>query len=652
MAASSRVRLALERVLHAPLADDTQDAQDTLLLREAELLDILASGEPVHAEKQTPLEARRQVRLQMWAERGDFSAVHAADLVPEEKTELSTLEQLRALRREASPAPTAAPIQAGTIAESEFFPLRDRMLHQLEMGLFNAEQAQNLLGMLIHNARAQVAPGSDLSTVLAAQPEYFLEPQTVSLSALSKPQEDTEPESAAAAVPLHERKLLLEQKEQSLRRCADILASGAAELRKSAAPERARWSALSAIQKRGWKLTPGRPLVDMERFDMAGRRANVLDGFGTPVLQGSGALNEEGARDAWIGYGPAEAPISLLQRTLAYWAEAGDDHSARLAFPDRAWRQLRVTFQTTDGSKRWVSSARVPDADASLDAQLCDAQRDAVDSQLFHDLAAHSGTLSPVLARVVSESSITLPLSSGLELEIALVPQDAVETEAEASPHASLLLAVLRLRMLRSWTQRMDAQRRARINARPPPPRADLMAPLWRLYQYTLVRHCADAVPFAAPCGAGPCRGCACGRYVRVEAVRDAGRRADVARVAVGPCQRGRSGPGVRGHRADLPGAEPGCTARAPRTQPPAGLFPAAPDAREHRSAPSAGVGPARGAPRCGAPTIDLHLPHDLPPTSSAYDAIRPAVDCAGVRRTCRRRGQGTAQNDADRDQV
>lgn len=563
MAASSRVRLALERVLHAPLTDEAQDAHDTLLLREAELLDILASGEPVHAEKQTPLEARRQVRLQMWAERGDFSALHAADLAPENKETPSALEQLRALRREASPAPTAAPIQAGTIAESEFFPLRDRMLHQLEMALFNAEQAQNLLGMLIHNARAQVAPGSDLTTVLAAQPEYFLEPQTVSLSALAKPQEDAEPESAADSAPLHERKLLLEQKEQSLRRCADILASGAMELRKSAPSERARWSALSAIQKRGWKLTPGRPLVDMERFDMAGRRTNVLDGFGTPVLQGSGALNEEGARDAWIGYGPAEAPISLLQRTLAYWAEASDDHSARLAFPDRAWRQLRVTFQTTDKSKRWVSSARVPDAEASLDAQLCDAQRDAVDSQLFHDLAAHSGTLSPVLARVVSESSITLPLSSGLELEIALVPQDAVEAEDEASPHASLLLAVLRLRMLRSWTQRIDAQRSARINARQPPPRVDLMAPLWRLYQYTLVRNRTDAVPFAAPCSAGPCCGRTCRCDVRVEALRDVGRRADVAGVAAGPRERGRGRPRLWGHRPDLPWLQPRGAARA-----------------------------------------------------------------------------------------
>lgn len=563
MAASSRVRLALERVLHAPLTDEAQDAHDTLLLREAELLDILASGEPVHAEKQTPLEARRQVRLQMWAERGDFSALHAADLAPENKETQSALEQLRALRREASPAPTAAPIQAGTIAESEFFPLRDRMLHQLEMALFNAEQAQNLLGMLIHNARAQVAPGSDLTTVLAAQPEYFLEPQTVSLSALAKPQEDAEPESAADSAPLHERKLLLEQKEQSLRRCADILASGAMELRKSAPSERARWSALSAIQKRGWKLTPGRPLVDMERFDMAGRRTNVLDGFGTPVLQGSGALNEEGARDAWIGYGPAEAPISLVQRTLAYWAEASDDHSARLAFPDRAWRQLRVTFQTTDKSKRWVSSARVPDAEASLDAQLCDAQRDAVDSQLFHDLAAHSGTLSPVLAHVVSESSITLPLSSGLELEIALVPQDAVEAEDEASPHASLLLAVLRLRMLRSWTQRIDAQRSARINARQPPPRVDLMAPLWRLYQYTLVRNRTDAVPFAAPCGAGPCCGRTCRCDVRVEALRDVGRRADVAGVAAGPRERGRGRPRLWGHRPDLPWLQPRGAARA-----------------------------------------------------------------------------------------
>lgn len=498
------MRLALERVLHAPLASDAEDAHESLLLREAALLDILANGEAIRAENASPVEAARQARLQMWAERGDFSAVRAADLETTEEKESSALEQLRALRREATPPPAAAPIRAGTIAEGEFFPLRDRMLHQLEMALFNAEQAQNLLGMLIHNARAQAAPNSDPSTVLAAQPEYFLEPQAVSLSATAKPAEDAE-EQGTSAPPLHERKVVLEEKVQSLRRCAAILDRGARELRESAAPEHARWSALSSIQKQGWKLTPGRPLIDMERFDGLGQHANVLEGFGTPVLQGSGTLSEEGARDAWIGYGPAEAPVSLLQRTLAYWADAGGDEQARLAFPGRAWRQLRVAFCTTDGAHVWASSSSRP-APATLDDQLCDAQRDAVDSQLFDDLAAHTGTLSPVLARVVSESSITLPLSSALLLKIELVPQDeehAADGAQPSSPLASLLLAVLRLRMLRGWAQRVDAQRGARIGARPPPPRADLMAPLWELYQYTLVRSShAYAVPRAPPAGA------------------------------------------------------------------------------------------------------------------------------------------------------
>lgn len=539
------VRLALERVLHAPLADAEHDTQELLLAREAALLDILAHGEAVRQEKKTPVEDARAERLRLWAERGDFSQVRASDLDQDKEEEADALSKLRALRAPPPEAPPAPPPKAGTIGEGEFFPLRDGLLQQLESALFNAEQAQNLLGMLIHNARAQAAPNAEQGTVLAAQPEYFLEPAVMSLSALQLHNDEADLEGRTA--PVAERKLVLEEKQQSLRRAASLLAQGAAELRESHASERARWSALSDIQKKGWKLTPGRPLVDIERFDV-GQRRNVLAGFGTPLLQGSGALNEEGARDAWIGYGPAEAPVPLLQRTLAYWADAGEDEKAKLAFPDRAWRQLRVSF-CVEGGATWVSAGQNLSANASLDAQLCDAQLDAVDTQLFDEVAAHSGTLSPVLARTVNEECITLPLSSTLSVQIALVPHDDQVVASEAvhiSPLASLLLAVLRLRMLRSWSQRVDALRSARVTQKSAPPRADLVAPLWELYQYTLVRCPTYPVPLSAPCRARPCRACGARCALRVAALRDACGCAPVACVAARPVTAPRDRSAVR----------------------------------------------------------------------------------------------------------
>ncbi|WFD00215.1 hypothetical protein MYAM1_002963 [Malassezia yamatoensis] len=484
------LRLALERVVPVVDRDKVHTVEENAFQQNTILLDISASGEPIYQHDQTPEEAARQARLRMWAERGDFSELLASKMSTGEVEEEDALSKLRKLRRQVSLPPITAPIKTGTIPETEFYPIRDRMLHQLETALFNAEQAQNLLGMLIHNSRRQAGQSQDSSTVLAAQPEYFLEPEAVSLSALTKSAEDQESDIPTPKVSVQERKLVLEGKKQSLRRCAAILKNGAEELRSNAAPERARWTALSSIQNQGWKLTPGRPLVDMERFDRIGQHSNLLQGFGTPVLQASGSLNEEGARDAWIGYGPAEAPVPLLQRTLAYWDEASNDHNARLAFPDRQWRQMRVSFILADQSREWTSMLATRDESPTLDQQLHDAQQDAVDCQLFEDLKANSGVLSHVLARLVNEFSISLPLSSDLKLKIELVTSDKKDAENATnfiySPLASLLLASLRLRLLQHWSRGLDAQRNARIGIPIETSRNDLMGPFWTLYQYTL----------------------------------------------------------------------------------------------------------------------------------------------------------------------
>lgn len=486
------VRLRVGRV-RAP--DSVLDASggSGSLSQERALLDIQADGHRIIAPTLTFHDHERARRMRLWAERGDFRLIHADNLddVDRKAPQIDAVEALRAVYQDHAQPPTSEQAEAqasassarlGTIAESEFVPLRDNLLHQLEVSLFHAEQAQNLLGMLIQNTR------SDTSSVLAAQSEYFLDPHALSLSALERtiPEESNAP---PRSLSVSEQKLILQEKHASIRNAAQILVHGADEMEQCLESERSRWHGLQKIQRRGWKLTPGRPLVDIERFDTQTVKRDVLQGFGVPIVQGNGSIKEEGARDAWIGYGPSEAPISVLQRTLAYWADAPTP-GPHLAFPDRTWRRLQVEFHDHASKQIWKSEStrETRSDDADFDAQLYDAQLDVVDAELFRELTVQSGTLSPVLARTISDHCISLPLSSTLEMRFVLVPYDE-SSPGEESPWSTLLLHVLRLRMLRGWTVRIRAmgdKRAASIALHPPKVRFALMAPLWELYEYTL----------------------------------------------------------------------------------------------------------------------------------------------------------------------
>ncbi|WFD34932.1 hypothetical protein MCUN1_001778 [Malassezia cuniculi] len=536
---AKRLRLSLEQVAilsqaqHAAIADASEtlppSEEHPLLAREQRLLDISADGTRIIEPKKSFEEARRERVIRMWEERGDFADVHEDMLDKKERaaddhSATSAVERLAALMHgsgndEAAPtadavAAPAAP--AGTISERDFVQVRDEMLRHLDSALFNTELAQSILGMLIQTARGTAAPAD----AEAPQNDFMLDPNSLSLSAL------TLKESARELPPGLERrsrKLVLEQTQSMARNAADILDTGAAEIRRCLEPGRARWNALAEIQRRGWKLTPGRPLVDMERLDMSGARGNLLFGFGAPVLMGDGSVRDEGARDAWIGYGIPEAPVPLLQKTLAYWPDDAQD--ARIAFPDRSWTRLRAIFCEKKGgsTREWISGASAS-LDQSVDAQLHDAQLDAVDAELFRELAAYSGVLSSVFPRSVSESCITLPLSSTLEVRFELEktkPQSSTSSEAGAndakaspggiapdmvltatdddasmvsddtkprteSPVATLLLNLLRLRMLRSWSAQAASVVAARPGVVSSTGRTSLLSPLWDLFQYTL----------------------------------------------------------------------------------------------------------------------------------------------------------------------
>lgn len=489
------MRAAVQRVPAAPgtpAENLDQPPELAALARERELLDIHADGTRVLAPRVDWAERQKALRFQWWEERHDAAPAPPASAPADALAALRAAYHLAAPTPAPAPAPgAAAPRRPGTIAESEFAPLHDQMMQQLDVALFHAEQAQNLLGMLLQQGRR------DSATVLAAQSEYFLEPSSLSLSLLAAALPDESLDTRAPRSPA----LVLAVKRASLQRTSRVLSDGAAELRACLAPERARWRALRQVQQRGWKLTPGRPLVDMERLDVPSQHGSALQGFGLPVMQGDGSVKEEGARDAWIGYGPSEAPLAVLQRTLAYCADAdagtaGDGaEGATLSFPDRAWRRLRVEIHETtdDGRHVWASETALPQG-GDLDTQLYDAQLDAVDSELFRELVAHAGTLSAALPRTASATSLELPLGAHIALHFTMVPYgpDAPPPDAEpvpVHPWPTLLLYVLRLRMLRGWTRRVAALRSARatsVTGPPPPPRTTITTPLWELYEYIL----------------------------------------------------------------------------------------------------------------------------------------------------------------------
>ena len=155
------VRLRVGRV-RAP--DSVLDAygESGSLSQERTLLDIQADGRRILSPNLTFDDHERARRMRLWAERGDFRLIHADDLddIDRKAPQVDAVEALRAVYEDHAQPSTSEQAEAqasapstrlGTIGEKEFVPLRDTLLHQLEVSLFHAEQAQNLLGMLIQN---------------------------------------------------------------------------------------------------------------------------------------------------------------------------------------------------------------------------------------------------------------------------------------------------------------------------------------------------------------------------------------------------------------------------------------------------------------------------------------------------------------------
>ena len=598
--------------------------------RERKLQDIAADGTNVfETRKPASVQLSEDVR-RLWAERGDFSRFRTSDLLKkrardaeQQSTSSSDADdddeeagqgKAKDDREEEALLRPPGERVGGTIAESQFVELRNKVLGNLDVAHFNSIHAHQLLGMLIKQHRsattsaaasgsaaarmgspapstgAQSARSGSTAPVVPKAPlglfshltpanreeEFVLDPLAISLSrtslnastaarrtlnadedadnagtgALDDDEFDHDPSSAAyglrqarremegaeafKADRLREFKVVLETKRKAIANAAELLSSAAAELRESHAPNRERWRALIGLHGRGWGLTPGRPLLDVERFgvdtgeedeeDDAAREAEIatenggeeqkktakkeekegkkpagLQGFGTPIITSDGKVKDEGARDAWIGFGLPEAPIELRRRSIAYWADltassssatasaSADEVKRKLVFPDRMHRRLRVRFvlwppstssartgegdPEGEGRREWSSdptaTASAPSDGAQaqssgavvvgqiLDQELQDASREASDELVFGDVVAQARLLPPSFGVRLTASSVRVVLTKRLDLVVELVPSTAAAGEEGKAvgyaPHAALLLAFLRLGPLRKY---------------------------------------------------------------------------------------------------------------------------------------------------------------------------------------------------------
>ncbi|SPO30811.1 uncharacterized protein UTRI_05567_B [Ustilago trichophora] len=600
--------------------------------RERKLQDILADGTNVFADrKPASVQLSEDVR-RLWAERGDFSRFRTADLLKkrardedgstvsdeseddDDEEDTGKKEKDDKEGEEGLLRPAGERVD-GTIAESQFVELRNKVLGNLDVAHFNSIHAHQLLGMLIKQHRSATQSSSSTnaaarmgspapsvggqsarsgSTVAAnttnippkaplgifshlnqpssnREEEFILDPLSISLSRTSlnastatrrnlaeeggdegeddDDEYDHDPTSASFGLKqakremestdafkenkLREFKVVLETKRKAIENAAELLSSAAEELRGSHAANRERWRGLIGLHGRGWGLTPGRPLLDVERFGVstaeeeeedvqpdaadkaaqqgqdgkaeetkkrkeakskskegAERKAAGLQGFGTPIITSDGKVKEEGARDAWIGFGLPEAPIELRRRSIAYWADLAsfsnaseEDVKQKLVFPDRMHRRLRVRFvlwpPTTmvsggegEGRVEWSSDSLTGKVEEGkkegsvvvgqiLDNELQAASREASDELVFGDVVAQARLLPPTFGVRLTSSSVRIVLTKRLDLVVELVPTTTTSASKESrlkyAPHASLLLAFLRLSPLRKYQSFVQA---------------------------------------------------------------------------------------------------------------------------------------------------------------------------------------------------
>ncbi|PWN21916.1 hypothetical protein BCV69DRAFT_281823 [Microstroma glucosiphilum] len=301
------------------------------------------------------------------------------------------------------------------------------------------------------------------------------------------------------------RRTALAHKRQSMARAIDILRAGAQRLggettsaevlqpgqiseiesapassKRSATDSAQRWRALRQAQSNGWGITPGRP----------GRSA-----FGARMRL------DEGEQDAWIGFGIPESKPQYRRTALAYLrrdmptdtgSATGSDKTKRdgdlLVFASRLKKRLRVAFVFQSGERgdEEISIMSEPlrahqeDGESeTIDDSLRSAQAELADRELFDEVVAEARILSSqgAVNSLHTDESVTINIGPTMRLVFQMVEADVGGTEtatgsggvdenvrkdvgktsSDTSALLSLVIAYLKLSLVKRYQSRADA---------------------------------------------------------------------------------------------------------------------------------------------------------------------------------------------------
>ncbi|KAH8830499.1 subunit 17 of mediator complex-domain-containing protein [Flagelloscypha sp. PMI_526] len=385
---NERLKLSLER----PWKDDFGHALPSLL-------DIGPDSELVYEPKQTPSQVLGENLQRIFQERGiDFFEKYNEKIVTDKPDEKMDDAQDAEVQDEES---TNEEETEEVMTTDELLQLRQDSLPQIYTAL-----------------------GAKASLSIPAQ-------QNESKSNMSFTKVDKVP--PIASVSAFNAQLALGEKDQSLRKAADIFKEAATALEQRHLKSESYWLDALKLRRANWGLIPA-PLP-----------------FGNANVRGAGSLS----KDILVSFGLEESPAVFKQRAVALMPTYTSAQTSRIKIPARTNTRLQVSLLNGKSTSSVLSTHAVATfapttGESPLEGDLVQAQSEVVDAEIFSILVAEASTL-PTSSTRVSERLVAVEVTDDVELRFELVDSDT-PTLAGTGPRSkqcNLVYHTLRLLLLR-----------------------------------------------------------------------------------------------------------------------------------------------------------------------------------------------------------
>ncbi|KAI0318687.1 subunit 17 of mediator complex-domain-containing protein [Amylostereum chailletii] len=324
--------------------------------------------------------------------------------------------------------------EAKPMSPEELSSMRSEIIPQLHTALGEMSLARDLLTLFLSSIGTSNNTNSFIPASLTAtpsQPDHVVGSSLPSNILMASTVTQLPP---IPSVQSFDVQLVVGGKDEALRRAADIFKGAADTVERTRLAGDRYWMDALKIRRQNWALTPA-PLPP-----------------GAPV----GRSAEKTSKDFLISFGLSESPPVFRRRALGQLA-AFDTKSSPVMFPQRQKSTLRVSLTISDGTGSPATSFNrcTPHDSASLDAILRDAQKEAVEQEIFAVLIRDASNLSSTSSRV-SERLIVLEAAQDTELRFELVDNDTLSEDHSASNVAQdkcdLIYGFLHVLLLRMHT--------------------------------------------------------------------------------------------------------------------------------------------------------------------------------------------------------